>query len=182
MQCEVLSVQLQESFNQLFAQTYTKQTLFGPDDLFQKHHIDSIIGNLDGCTTLAQLRKLIGGQTIPGQLEGLLETVIAFREGPLAEDTRLEMEREKSEKEAALAKAQEEEDKQAHKHAVKIEAERLAKLQEEERRQIEMELRMKRKKVEDSWKAKQAAHMAMLVRLAGEDAEMRGVKSIHHGR
>ncbi|WAQ81101.1 hypothetical protein PtA15_1A439 [Puccinia triticina] len=76
------------------------------------------------------------------------------------------MELRYEEERVAEAKRVEEEEKRAR----ELEAERITKEIEDNRKRAEQE----HKRGEEAWKAEQALHMSMLVKLAGEEAERRG--------
>ncbi|KAA1074920.1 ATP-dependent DNA helicase sgs1 [Puccinia graminis f. sp. tritici] len=178
----VLSEVLRNAFDQLFARTYRNQILFGPDDLFCHEHITTLIDNLGTFKTVTELRKLIGGEVIAGQMEMLLEAVDGYIKGPLAEDTQRGIDLARAEEERLISISKEEAEAQARDEEVQREVARLEFQRIEEQRLLDLAKRSAREAAEKAWKEEQAEHMAMLVRRAGEDAERRGVKSIHRGR
>ncbi|EFP78641.1 uncharacterized protein PGTG_04597 [Puccinia graminis f. sp. tritici CRL 75-36-700-3] len=178
----VLSEVLRNAFDQLFARTYRNEILFGPDDLFRHEHITTLIDNLGTFKTVTELRKLIGGEVIAGQMEILLEAVDGYIKGPLAEDTQRRIDLARAEEERLISISKEEAEARARDEEVEREVARLEFQRIEEQRLLDLAKRLAREAAEKAWKEEQAEHMAMLVRQAGEDAERRGVKSIHWGR
>ncbi|KAA1122121.1 ATP-dependent DNA helicase sgs1 [Puccinia graminis f. sp. tritici] len=178
----VLSELLRDTFDRLFARTYGNQILFGPDDLFRQEHITTIIENLGTFTTVTDLRKLIGGEVIAGQMEILLEAINGYIKGPLAEETKRGIDQARAEEDMRMAILQEEEEARAREEEIDREVARLEFQRIEAQRLLDLEKRLARELAEKAWKEEQAEHMAMLVRQAGEDADRRGVKSIHQGR
>ncbi|WAR51993.1 hypothetical protein PtB15_1B431 [Puccinia triticina] len=169
-----LTDELRSTFAILFKHIYPNPSLFGPEDLFGEVELQAIVDRFGLIGSVAILRKTIGGQTITGQLEALQKIIDRFAKEVMATETQQEMELRYEEERVAEAKRVEEEEKRAR----ELEAERITKEIEDNRKRAEQE----HKRGEEAWKAEQALHMSMLVKLAGEEAERRGVESIHRGR
>jgi hypothetical protein len=174
----ILKARLRTDFDEFFDSTVKNKSLFGPEDLFGDLEIASIVEGFDSIESEAALRKMIGGQMIAGQISLLHRTIQIFREGPLAKERSDEVERVELEAARTLEKELEAAEVQAREEASAIRAKEI----EDERRRMEIERCKAKRQAEDLWKEEQAKHLAMLVRLAGEDAERRGVASIHRGR
>jgi hypothetical protein len=159
----LLSKNLQERFAALFEIKYPNGTMFAAEDLFGTSKIDQIIKKFGTFEGINGLRKTIGGQTIPGQLKALVTTINNFITGPLAQEQAVGLGATTNE-----ARAKQQPKDQAATRAAKL-------LKDEEKR--------KQKEIEKQQEIKeQAIHLAMLIRLAGKEAEPRGVASIHRGR
>ncbi|KAA1074978.1 ATP-dependent DNA helicase sgs1 [Puccinia graminis f. sp. tritici] len=174
----ILKARLRTDFDEFFDSTVKNKSLFGPEDLFGDLEIASIVEGFDSIESEAALRKMIGGQMIAGQISLLHRTIQIFREGPLAKERSDEVERVELAAARTLEKELEAAEVQAREEAAAIRAKEI----EDERRRMEIERCKAKRQAEDLWKEEQAKHLAMLVRLAGEDAERRGVASIHRGR
>ncbi|KAI7938222.1 hypothetical protein MJO28_015142 [Puccinia striiformis f. sp. tritici] len=59
-----------------------------------------MFGTIDG---LPALRKVAGGQTVPGQFEALYEAIEDFKSGPLANEGLVQIEKEAAFHRAAMA-------------------------------------------------------------------------------
>ncbi|KAA1074287.1 ATP-dependent DNA helicase sgs1 [Puccinia graminis f. sp. tritici] len=175
----ILSERLNTTFGRLFDARYPKGSLMSATDLFGPDDIAFIVkkfGKIDGP---GGLRKVIGGQMLDGQAEALYACILEFMQGPLAEETN------EKKNQAALARKEKKlktDAVRAAKLAVEAEEARIAKAKQEELKRKEREKAEERKRLEDNRKAEERAHLAVLVRLAGEEAERRGVASIHRGR
>ncbi|KAA1074366.1 ATP-dependent DNA helicase sgs1 [Puccinia graminis f. sp. tritici] len=175
---KVLSETLMDAFQTVFDKKYPTGTLFLASDVFGKEEIDEIIKKFGKINGVAGLRKRIGGQMVAGQMEALHMAIEGFIAGPLANEAKEKLERQKI---ARLAKRQEADRGRAERRAIEEEAGQ-SQREEKARLRKEEEDRLAAKKViEDKWKAEQAVHLALLVRLAGEEATRRGVASIHRG-
>ncbi|KAA1089736.1 ATP-dependent DNA helicase sgs1 [Puccinia graminis f. sp. tritici] len=179
---DLLSLQLTTDFASLFDHIYTKPMLFTASDLFGEKEIQAIIkdfGKLDG---ISSIRKVIGGQMIPGQLEVLHNSILSFTQGAFLDEENSIQDRANRLKELEEQKEQERAEAQAQEAERKREAAKVAKAIEDRIAEVEAEKQAARKQVEDVWKAEQALHMVKLIQLAGEKAEREGLKSIHRGR
>ncbi|KNE89222.1 hypothetical protein PSTG_17319 [Puccinia striiformis f. sp. tritici PST-78] len=117
------------------------------------------------------LRKVAGGQTVPGQFEALYEAIEDFKSGPLANEELVRIEKETALHAVAMAEETEQAEVQARE-----------KVTLDESKRIETEKSDTRLRIENDWKKEQQAHLKILIRRAGEEAERRGVQSIHRGR
>ncbi|KAI7933605.1 hypothetical protein MJO28_017553 [Puccinia striiformis f. sp. tritici] len=169
---EVLSGILTAEFSVLFRQRYPSGSLFTASQLFGKPEIDEIIKQLETMDTTSSLRKVIGGETILGQVELLHRLIGEFVAGPLFDDNKLQKE---AAQEVRLAKKRKIDDDKAQERAV-------AKAQKDEIKRQEREQKDIREAMEKQKKSEQTKELAMLIRLAGEEVERRGVQSIHRGR
>ncbi|KAH9448797.1 hypothetical protein Pst134EA_028094 [Puccinia striiformis f. sp. tritici] len=179
---KILSDQLASEFNILFKKTYRKKQLFNASNLFGQTHIDKIIHSFGKINGIAGLRKVIGGRLIPGQLELLNSAIEDFTEGPLADEFKALKEQENQDKQLAAAVKTQAAEARAHKQAAVKEAARVAKDLKDRLSRIEAERKQERERIEDKLKKEYETQLAELIRLAGEDAERRGVASIHRGR
>jgi hypothetical protein len=78
----LLTDQLLSDFGALFKKTYSKRMLFSAGDLFGKPQVEAIIKGFGRFEGTGSLRKAIGGQMIPGQLEVLEKSIAEFTSGP----------------------------------------------------------------------------------------------------
>ncbi|KAI7937709.1 hypothetical protein MJO29_015024 [Puccinia striiformis f. sp. tritici] len=179
---KILSDQLASEFNILFKKTYRKKQLFNASNLFGQTHIDKIIHSFGKINGIAGLRKVIGGRLIPGQLELLNSAIEDFTEGPLANEFKALKEQENQDKQLAAAVKTQAAEARAHKQAAVKEAAQVAKDLKDRLSRIEAERKQERERIEDKLKKEYETQLAELIRLAGEDAERRGVASIHRGR
>ncbi|KAA1092514.1 ATP-dependent DNA helicase sgs1 [Puccinia graminis f. sp. tritici] len=178
----LLSEQLTSDFGLLFDQTYSKRMLFSAADLFGKTQVDAIIkrfGTFDGTVSL---RKAIGGQMIPGQLEVLEKSISIFTTGAFADEANAVLEKARQSKAEDDTRKRLIAEERAERNEQKKEQARLEKARKDEARRVEEEKRLARKAKDDEWNSVQMAHLALLVRLAGAEAERKGLASIHRGR
>ncbi|KNE92381.1 hypothetical protein PSTG_07414 [Puccinia striiformis f. sp. tritici PST-78] len=175
---EMLAVQLTTNFTTLFRKTYRKRMLFKSTNLFGKRQVDAIIkgfGTFDG---VSGLQKAIGGKMIPGQLEMLKESIGDFTQGAVAEESKVIRDKASRDKEVI----EEIKRKVAEERADKKEKAQVAKELKDNLSRIEAEKKAAQLVLDTERNAEQAAKLAVLIRLAGEAAERRGVESIHRGR
>ncbi|KAI7939186.1 hypothetical protein MJO28_014765 [Puccinia striiformis f. sp. tritici] len=135
------------------------------------NRIDKIIDKIETIDGLPALRKVAGGQTVPGQFEALYEAIEDFKSGPLANEELVRIEKETALHAVAMAEETEQAEVQARE-----------KVTLDESKRIETEKSDTRLRIENDWKKEQQAHLKILIRRAGEEAERRGVQSIHRGR
>ncbi|KAH9442004.1 hypothetical protein Pst134EB_028278 [Puccinia striiformis f. sp. tritici] len=172
---DILAENLTIEFKRLFDLKYPYGTIMLPKHLFGRDKIDKIIENLNSITSVPELRKIIGGRLVPGQNEGLNNVIQEFKLGPLANEERVRIQLEE-EKQAA-----ETERKRVEKEAHDVEMARQQAITDEAIR-IETEQREARLAIENCVKEDQREQLKILIRQAGEEAERRGVPSIHCGR
>jgi hypothetical protein len=176
---EILSNRLNTAFNVLFEKKYPHGYLMTAADLFGKQEVDLIVKKFGKFEGLVGLRKVIGGQMIEGQADALDLVIREFIAGPLAEENIHQIEKAKQVK---MDKKRVRDKARAQKLEIEAEAARKVRMEKEALRLQEKVMADKRKRVDDAKKAEERAQLAILVRLAGEDAERQGVESIHRGQ
>ncbi|KAA1075904.1 ATP-dependent DNA helicase sgs1 [Puccinia graminis f. sp. tritici] len=176
---EILSNRLNTAFNVLFEKKYPHGSLMTAADLFGKQEVDLIVKKFGKFQGTVGLRKVIGGQMIEGQADALDLVIREFIAGPLAEEN---IHRIEKAKQVRMDKKRVRDEARAQKLEIKAEAARKVRMEKEALKIQEKAMADERKRVDDARKAEERAQLAILVRLAGEDAERRGVESIHRGR
>jgi hypothetical protein len=116
---------------------------------------------------------------IEGQVEALDRVIREFISGPLAEEKNDRAVRAKM---ARQEKKRLRDEEQAEQAAIEAVGDREAKEAKEEAKRLEREEIETRKRIELAKKEEDRAQLAILVRIAGENAERQGIKSIHRGR
>ncbi|KAH9470586.1 hypothetical protein Pst134EA_007832 [Puccinia striiformis f. sp. tritici] len=176
---EMLSANLIDGFQKAFDIKYPHGTMLYPDNLFGQPQIDNIINNFGTFDGKAGLSKIIGGRFIPGQIDILNTVINDFTTGPLANEEALKINTKAASREDAKAQKLSEKQAQREQKSREKDQERAA-IQEAKR--VEAEKGEARTCIEVVRGKEQKWQLRTLIRLAGEDAERRGVQSIHRGR
>ncbi|KAA1139300.1 ATP-dependent DNA helicase sgs1 [Puccinia graminis f. sp. tritici] len=175
----ILSEQLAQCFGQIFDNKYPRGSLMCAADLFGKTEVDLIIKKFGKFEGIIGLRKVIGGQMIKGQVEALDKVIQEFIAGPLAEEQEIWAQESKQSRQEKKRICDEERNQRL---AEEAEVARVAREAKEEVKRLEKEKVEARRLLEVAKKNKERAELAILIKLAGEEAERRGVESIHRGR
>ncbi|KAA1079242.1 ATP-dependent DNA helicase sgs1 [Puccinia graminis f. sp. tritici] len=175
----ILSNQLTECFGKIYDMRYPRGSLFTAADLFGSPEVELIIKKFGKFEGIRGLRKVIGGEMIVGQTEALHKVIRDFIAGPLAKeqaDRVLQSKQNKQDKERIR------DEERSRRLAIENEVARLAKEARDEEKRLERERNEARRLLDVAKKEEERAHLAILIRLAGEEAERQGVESIHRGR
>ncbi|KAA1113437.1 ATP-dependent DNA helicase sgs1 [Puccinia graminis f. sp. tritici] len=175
----ILSEQLNTCFSRIYDHKYPKGSLMSAADLFGKPEIELIIKKFGKFIGVSGLRKVIGGEMIEGQVEALDRVIREFISGPLAAEKTDGAVRAKM---ARQEKKRLRDKERAERAAIEAVVDREAKEAKEEAKRLEREATDTRKRIELAKKEEDRAQLAILVRIAGENAERKGIESIHRGR
>jgi hypothetical protein len=116
---------------------------------------------------------------IVGQTEALHQVIRDFIAGPLAKE---QADRVLQAKQNKQDKKRIRDEERSRRLAIENEVARLAKEARDEEKRLERERNEAQRLLDVAKKEEERAHLAILIRLAGEEAERRGVESIHRGQ
>ncbi|KAA1115002.1 ATP-dependent DNA helicase sgs1 [Puccinia graminis f. sp. tritici] len=175
----ILSNQLTECFGKIYDMRYPRGSLFTAADLFGSPKVELIIKKFGKFEGIRGLRKVIGGEMIVGQTEALHKVIRDFIAGPLAKE---QADRVLQSKQNKQDKKRIRDEERSRRLAIENEVARLAKEARDEEKRLERERNEAHRLLDVAKKEEERAHLAILIRLAGEEAERRGVESNHRGR
>ncbi|EFP74574.2 uncharacterized protein PGTG_00530 [Puccinia graminis f. sp. tritici CRL 75-36-700-3] len=175
----ILSNQLTECFGKIYDMRYPCGSLFTAADLFGSPEVELIIKKFGKFEGIRGLRKVIGGEMIVGQTEALHKVIRDFIAGPLAKE---QADRVLQSKQNKQDKKRIRDEERSRRLAIENEVARLAKEARDEEKRLERERNEAHRLLDVAKKEEERAHLAILIRLAGEEAERRGVESNHWGR